>query len=68
MPRLKTDKPDPSPTAISYPFRDAERVSGLHRSTLRRHAKAGRLKLVRVGNRTLVNGDSLRALLAPAAE
>lgn len=68
MPRLKADRPEPSPTAIAYVFRDASRISGLSPSTLRRHAKEERLKLVRVGNRTLVNGDSLRALLAPAAE
>jgi excisionase family DNA binding protein len=38
-------------------------VSGLSRSTLYRHAAGGRLRLVKVGGRTLVSATSLRAML-----
>lgn len=48
---------------ITYTLNDATTVSGLSRSTLYRHAAANRLRLVRVGGRTLVNAASLRALL-----
>ncbi|MDI3309537.1 MAG: helix-turn-helix domain-containing protein [Acetobacteraceae bacterium] len=45
---------------------DASAACGLSRSTLYRHAAAGRLRLVRVGGRTLVDAASLRALLRGA--
>lgn len=63
----KKRRPDPSPVAISYTLPDAERISGLSKATLYRHAAAGRLRLVRVGRRTLACGDSLRALVGAAA-
>jgi excisionase family DNA binding protein len=52
---------------LAYTLGDATNVSGLSRSTLYRHAKAGRLRLVRVGGRTLVEARSLRALLGTDA-
>ena len=52
---------------LTYTLNDATKVSGLSRSTLYRHARAGRLRLVKVGGRTLVDADSLRALLGTGA-
>ena len=51
---------------LGYTLNDATATSGLSRSTLYRHAKAGRLRLARVGGRTLVIGESLRALIEGA--
>jgi excisionase family DNA binding protein len=52
-----------TPAPLSYTLDDAAAVSGLSRSTLYRHGAAGRLRLVKVGGRTLVCAASLRALL-----
>ena len=67
MPAKTETKPAPSPAAFSYTLADAGRMVGLHPMTLRRHAAAGRLKLIRLGGRTLVDGDSLRAMVRSAA-
>ena len=48
---------------ISYSLNEAVRVSSLSKSTLYRHNKAGQLRLIRVGGRTLVDARSLHALL-----
>lgn len=56
-------KPALSPHALAYTLADASALSGLHPATLRRHAKRGRLRLFRVGGRTLVDAASLRRLL-----
>ncbi|MDJ0391360.1 helix-turn-helix domain-containing protein [Roseomonas sp. E05] len=52
---------------ITYTVNDAAAVSGLSRATLYRLAADGRLRLVKVGSRTLVDATSLRALLGVAA-
>lgn len=62
--RKPEDRPAPLPTAITYALPDASRISGLSQATLRRRAADGALRLSRVGGRTLLNGDSLRALLS----
>ena len=51
---------------ITYGLKESAAVSGLSVSTLYRHAKAGRLRLVKVGARTLVDAASLLALLGVA--
>ena len=61
--RKPEERPAPLATAISYTLPDAERISGLSHSTLRRRAAEGRLRLFRVGGRTLIDGASLRQLL-----
>ncbi len=48
---------------LAYTLENASAASGLSRSTLYRHGRAGRLRLLRVGGRTLVDAASLRALL-----
>ncbi len=59
----KTAPRNPLRDAITYTLHDAVLLSSLSEATLRRHAKDGSLRLVRVGSRTLVCGDSLRRLL-----
>jgi hypothetical protein len=56
-------KEPPSRNAITFTLGGASTLSGLSVATLRRRAKEGSLRLVRVGSRTLVAGDSLRRLL-----
>ena len=53
----------PAVDTLAYTMESASAACGLSRSTLYRHAKAGRLRLLRVGGRTLVDAASLRALL-----
>lgn len=48
---------------LAYRLTDASAVTGLSTSTLYRHARTGRLQLVRVGGRTLVDAASLRAVV-----
>ena len=55
------------PDAITYTLQGAAAASGLSVATLRRRAKDGALRLVRVGRRTLVCGRSLRAMLGAEA-
>ncbi|MCB4820753.1 helix-turn-helix domain-containing protein [Roseicella aerolata] len=55
-----------APAPLSYTLNDACRVSGLSRATLYRHGAAGKLRLLKVGGRTLVCAASLRALLGVA--
>jgi hypothetical protein len=65
--RRPDERPAPLPAALTYTLHDAARISGLSRATLYRHAAVGRLRLVRVGGRTLADGASLRALLGAVA-
>jgi hypothetical protein len=55
--------PTPPRDALTYTLAGASALSSLSIATLRRRAKEGSLRLVRVGSRTLVRGDSLRQLL-----
>ena len=48
---------------LAYGFNDAVAVSGISKNTLYRYAAAGKLRLLKVGGRTLVDAASLRALL-----
>lgn len=48
---------------IAYSINDACRASSLGRTTIYAHIAAGRLKAVRIGGRTLIPADSLRALI-----
>ena len=52
---------------LTHTLNAAAQLTGLSRSTLYRHAAAGTLRLVKVGGRTLVDADSLRALVGIAA-
>lgn len=57
----------PAIAPLTHTLNDAARITGLSRSTLYRHAAANRLRLVKVGGRTLVDAASLRALVGAAA-
>ncbi len=64
----KKSPPQPIPPgAVAGTLQDAAITVGLSVATLRRHAAAGRLRLFKVGHRTLVDAASLRALMAGAA-
>lgn len=49
---------------LGYSIREACEVSSLGRSTIFKHISSGRLKVTRVGGRTIVPADALRALIA----
>ncbi len=53
----------PPADAIAFRIDDACRLSGLGRTTVYGLVRAGRLRLIRVGGRSLIDGDSLRRLL-----
>lgn len=48
---------------LGYSIRQACQVSSLGRSTLYGHIAAGRLRVTRIGGRTIVPADALRALI-----
>ena len=52
---------------LAYSIREACRASSLGRTTLYAHIAAGRLKAVRIGGRTVIPAESLRALIAGEA-
>ncbi len=56
---VETKTPEP----LAYRINDASRALGVGRTKLYELAAQGRLKLVRIGGRTLVPADSLRRLL-----
>jgi hypothetical protein len=53
----------PSPNALAYRVKEARLMGGPARTTIYKLAKDGKLKLIKVGGRTLIEGDSLRNLL-----
>lgn len=52
------------PIKITYSIKEVCHASSLGRTTIYNHIAAGRLKAVRIGGRTLIPADSLRAFLA----
>ena len=59
---MQTEKLDPP--KIAYSIKEACRASSLGRTTLYAHIAAKRLRAVRIGGRTVIPADSLRALIA----
>jgi excisionase family DNA binding protein len=55
-----------SPDPLVYSINEAIRLSTLGRTRLYELINSGELKVTRIGRRTLVRADSLRALIAPA--
>ena len=51
------------PQAHAFTIGDAQAMGAPGRTTIYALAKQGRLRLIKVGGRTLVDGASLRALL-----
>lgn len=50
-------------TPLAYSINDATKVSSIGRTRLYALIKAKKLKVTKVGKRTLVDADSLRALV-----
>jgi excisionase family DNA binding protein len=48
---------------VTLTLQTAAEITGVSIPTLRRHEKAGRLRLLKVGGRTLVEARSLEAML-----
>jgi hypothetical protein len=61
-------RPMPRPDALAFRVNEVPLMGGPGRTKLYELAKAGKLQLVHVGGRTLVDGDSLRALLRDGCE
>lgn len=59
---IPTEYEQPLPRLV-YTIKEACRVSTLGRATIYNHINLGHLKVVRVGGRTLVQADSLHALI-----
>jgi excisionase family DNA binding protein len=55
------------PLKIGYSIREACQASSLGRTTLYNHIAAGRLRVTRVGGRTIIPAENLRALIAGEA-
>lgn len=53
---------------LAYSIREACAVSSLGRTTIYNHIAAGRLRANRVGGRTLISVEALRALIAGEAQ
>ncbi len=53
-----------APQKISYSIREACQVTSIGRTKLYALIGAGRLRVTRLGGRTIVQADSLHALLA----
>ena len=52
---------------LGYSIREACQASSLGRTTLYNHIAAGRLRVTRVGGRTIIPAENLRALIAGEA-
>jgi excisionase family DNA binding protein len=55
------------PPKICYSIREACRATSLSRSTLYVHISSGRLRVVRVGGRTIIPAECLHQLVAGEA-
>jgi excisionase family DNA binding protein len=54
---------DPRDPKLAYSVREACAATTLGKTTLYSHIASGRLRVVRVGGRTLIPAESLRALV-----
>jgi excisionase family DNA binding protein len=52
---------------LGYSIREACQASSLGRTTIYSHISAGRLRVVRVGRRTIIPAEALHALIAGEA-
>ena len=62
MQTIKLDTPK-----LGFSIKEACQASSLGRTTIYNHISAGRLRAVRVGGRTIIPAESLRALVAGEA-
>jgi excisionase family DNA binding protein len=52
---------------LSVDYERAEELTGVSRFTLRKYARTGRLKVVRVGRRVVIPMSELERMFAPGA-
>ncbi|MCK9540850.1 MAG: helix-turn-helix domain-containing protein [Novosphingobium sp.] len=52
---------------LAYSVKEACRVSSIGRTTLYQHIAAGRLEARKIGGRTIIPAESLRALISGEA-
>lgn len=52
------------PPKIAYSIREACHASSLGRSTIYGHISAGRLRVIRIGGRTIIPASALHAFIA----
>lgn len=55
---------EPNLPKLAFSIREACAATSLGRTSIYTHINSGRLKAIRVGGRTLIPADSLRALLS----
>ena len=55
---------NPYTPKLGYSIREACQASSLGRTTIYSHISAGRLRVVRVGRRTIIPAEALHALIA----
>jgi excisionase family DNA binding protein len=65
--RRRRERPAPLPDALGFSVADVCRMTGLGRSSVYGLCSAGKLTFVKVGDRRVILGDSVRALLTIAA-
>jgi excisionase family DNA binding protein len=56
------------PFPLSVSFKEAAEITSVSRSTLRRHAKDGRLRTVRLGRRRVIPYEALQELIREGSE
>ena len=66
--KLQCVRPPPLPNALAYRIPESRLLGGPGKTRIYELAQEGKLRLVRVGGRTLIDGDSLRALLRDGCE
>jgi len=55
---------NPEPPKIAYSIKEAAKASSLGRTSIYNHIAAGRLRVVRIGGRTIIPAESLHALIS----
>lgn len=61
--RLRPRRPCAPPDALAYTVPDACLLAGFGRTTCYGLVQVGKLRLIKIGRRSLIAGDSLRAFL-----
>ena len=57
-----------NPEKLAYSIKEACKATSLSRTTIYSHVAAGRLHVVRIGGRTIIPAESLRAVLGTSSE
>lgn len=54
---------NPNPAKLAYSIKEACAASSLGKTSIWNHVKNGRLRVIRLGGRTLIPAESLHALI-----